>query len=40
LNATPYPVPATYGAGGLGSGAGATYDTIGRRFFLSFTMDF
>jgi len=40
LNASPFPVPATYGAGGLGAGAGATYDTIGRRFFLSFTMDF
>jgi len=40
LNALPYALPATYTAGGLGGAAGATYDTLGRRMFLSFTMDF
>jgi outer membrane receptor protein involved in Fe transport len=40
LNTLPYALPATYTAGGLGGGAGATYDTLGRRGFISFTMDF
>jgi len=40
LNTLPYALPATYSAGGLGGGAGATYDTLGRRGFISFTLDF
>ncbi|HEY8519695.1 MAG TPA: TonB-dependent receptor [Gammaproteobacteria bacterium] len=40
LNNLPYPLPATYTAGGLGTGMGATYDTLGRRGFISVTMDF
>jgi outer membrane receptor protein involved in Fe transport len=36
----PYPTPDTHIGGGLGGGSGATYDPLGRRAFLSMTMDF
>ncbi len=36
----PYPTPATHIGGGLGGGSGATYDPLGRRFFVSMTMEF
>ncbi len=36
----PFPTPATHIGGGLGGGSGATYDPLGRRFFVSMTMEF
>jgi outer membrane receptor protein involved in Fe transport len=38
--ALPYPIPDQHIGGGLGGGSGATYDPLGRRFFVSMTMDF
>jgi outer membrane receptor protein involved in Fe transport len=38
--ALPFPTADTHIGGGLGGGAGATYDPLGRRFFISMTMDF
>jgi outer membrane receptor protein involved in Fe transport len=38
--ALPFPIPATHIGGGLGGGSGATYDPLGRRFFVSMTMNF
>jgi outer membrane receptor protein involved in Fe transport len=37
-NARPFPVPDTHVVGGFA--AGNTYDPLGRRMFLSFTLDF
>ncbi|HEU4618260.1 MAG TPA: TonB-dependent receptor, partial [Gammaproteobacteria bacterium] len=39
-SSTPYPVAGTHSGNGLGAGAGATYDPLGRRGFVSLTMDF
>jgi iron complex outermembrane recepter protein len=36
----PFPTPAQHIGGGLGGGSGATYDPLGRRYFISMTMDF
>jgi len=36
----PFATPATHIGGGLGGGSGATYDPLGRRYFLSMTMNF
>jgi outer membrane receptor protein involved in Fe transport len=36
----PYPTDDQHIGGGLGGGAGATYDPLGRRYFISMTMDF
>jgi iron complex outermembrane recepter protein len=36
----PFGIPATHAGGGLGGAAGATYDPLGRRGFVSVTMDF
>ena len=38
--ATPYANPGSRSGLGLGTGAGATYDPLGRREYVSFTMDF
>ena len=38
--ALPFPQPDTHIGGGLGGGSGATYDPLGRRYFISMTMDF
>jgi iron complex outermembrane receptor protein len=38
--ALPFPTPDTHIGGGLGGGSGATYDPLGRRFFISMTMEF
>jgi outer membrane receptor protein involved in Fe transport len=38
--ALPFPQPDTHIGGGLGGGSGATYDPLGRRGFISLTMDF
>jgi outer membrane receptor protein involved in Fe transport len=38
--ALPFPIAATHAGLGLGSAVGATYDPLGRRTFVSFTMDF
>ena len=39
-NALPFPTPDTHIGGGLGGGSGATYDPLGRRYFISMTMEF
>jgi iron complex outermembrane receptor protein len=39
-NALPFAVPATHAGRGLGAGIGSTYDPLGRRGFISLTMDF
>lgn len=39
-NAEPFPIPDTHVGGSLGAGMGATYDPLGRRGYVSFTMDF
>ena len=36
----PYATPAQHIGGGLGGASGATYDPLGRRFFVSMTMEF
>jgi iron complex outermembrane receptor protein len=38
--ALPFATPDTHIGGGLGGGSGATYDPLGRSFFISMTMDF
>jgi outer membrane receptor protein involved in Fe transport len=38
--ALPFPTDDTHIGGGLGGGSGATYDPLGRRGFISMTMDF
>jgi outer membrane cobalamin receptor len=38
--ALPFATPDTHIGGGLGGGSGATYDPLGRRFFVSMTMNF
>jgi iron complex outermembrane recepter protein len=38
--ALPFATPATHAGLGLGTAVGATYDPLGRRSFVSFTMDF
>ena len=39
-DATPFPTAATHAGIGLGTAVGATYDPLGRRSFVSFSMDF
>jgi hypothetical protein len=36
----PFATPDTHIGGGLGGGSGATYDPLGRRYFISMTMSF
>jgi len=38
--ARPFPIAATHAGIGLGTAVGATYDPLGRRTFVSFSMDF
>jgi outer membrane receptor protein involved in Fe transport len=38
--ALPFPTVDTHIGGGLGGGSGATYDPLGRRYFISMTMEF
>ena len=38
--ALPFPTDDTHIGTGLGGGSGATYDPLGRRYFISMTMDF
>ena len=38
--ALPFATPATHAGLGLGTAVGATYDPLGRRTFVSFSMDF
>jgi outer membrane receptor protein involved in Fe transport len=38
--ALPFPTVDTHIGGGLGGGAGATYDPLGRSYFISMTMEF
>ncbi len=38
--ALPFAIPATHAGLGLGTAVGATYDPLGRRTFVSFSMDF
>ena len=39
-DAAPFPTAATHAGIGLGTAVGATYDPLGRREFVSFSMDF
>ena len=38
--AVPFANPGTHAGIGLGTGVGSTYDPLGRRGFVSLTMDF
>jgi hypothetical protein len=40
LSNTPYPIPDFVGGGVPLIGGGATYDPLGRRGFISLTMEF
>ena len=37
---TPFANPGTHAGIGLGTAVGSTYDPLGRRYYLSLTMDF